>query len=106
MTTQAVRCCEGCSVPSALEAVEDKSEKDKGVGVVPAESRLKGCRVAVKKIKMQQPWVPLGEVQPPPQVVEHSMLHHYMQAELVDLGSQVGRSLWSWYQLGSFVFRM
>ena len=48
---------------------------------------LKACPVVVKKIKTQQLKVPQGEEQPPPQVLEHSMLCPYTQAELVDLAS-------------------
>ena len=49
---------------------------------------LKARPVVAKKIKTQQLKVPQGEEQPPPQVMEHSMLHPYTQAELLDLGSQ------------------
>ena len=60
---------------SAPDVVEDMSEKDKGVGWF----WLKARPVVIKKIKMQQHLrFPLGEVQPPPKVMEHSMLCIYL----------------------------
>ena len=44
---------------------------------------LKARPVVVKKIKTQQLKVPQGEEQPLPQVVEHSMVRPYTQAEPV-----------------------
>ena len=74
-------------VPSAPEMEE--LGKDEGVVLEAlALPVLKACPVVVKKIKTQQLKVPQGEEQPPPQVVEHSMVHPYTQAELVNLGSQ------------------
>ena len=46
--------------------------------------------MVVKKIKTQQLKVPQGEEEPPPQVGEHSMVHHYTQAELVAVGLRGG----------------
>lgn len=56
-------------VLSALEMVENMSDKDEGVEMmpeVPTAPLLKSHLVVVKKIKMQQSWVPQGKVQPPP----------------------------------------
>lgn len=56
-------------LPSALEAVEDVSEKGEEVGVgwqAPTPPFLKSHPVVVKKIKSQQSRVPPGEVQPSP----------------------------------------
>ena len=89
-------------VPSAPEM----EELGKDEGVVPeaqAPPVLKACPVVVKKIKTQQLKVPQGEEQPPPQVVEHFMVHPYTQGELVDLGSGLGRSLPRQHQLGSSI---
>lgn len=55
----------------------------------PALPILRASPAVVKKIKTQQPRVPQGEEQPPPTVVEHSILGPYTQAELVDLNTQV-----------------
>ena len=74
-------------VPSAPEM----QELGKDEGVVPEALDppvLKACPVVVKKIKTQQLKFPQGEKQPPPQLMEHSMVHPYTQAELVDLGSK------------------
>ena len=74
-------------VPQAPEMEE--LEKDEGVVTEAlAPPVLKACPVVVKNIKTQQLRAPQGEEQPPPQVVEHSMVHPYTQAELVDLGSR------------------
>ena len=51
---------------------------------------LKACPVVVKKIKTQQLKVPQGEEQPPPQVMAHSMVCPYTQAELVAVGLRGG----------------
>ena len=76
----------GRKVSSAPE-MEDL-EKDEGVVLEAlAPPVLKAHPVVVKKIKTQQLKVPQGEEQPPPQVMEHSMVCPYIQAELVDLGS-------------------
>ena len=73
-------------MPSAPEMEE--LGKDEGVVLeILAPPVLKACPVVVKKVKTQKLQVLQGEEQPPPQVVEHSMVHPYTQAELVDLGS-------------------
>ena len=74
-------------VPSVPEM--EKLGKDEGV-VLEAQAPpvLNACTVVVKKIKSQQLKVSQGEEQPPPQVVEHSIVRPYIQAELLDLGSQ------------------
>ena len=75
---------EETKVPSGLEM----EELEKVVLEALTPPVLKAHLVVVKKIKTQQLKVPQGEEQPIPQVVEHSMLCPYTQAELVDLGSQ------------------
>ena len=79
-------------MPSAPE--KEELEKDEGVVLEAlAPPVLKARPVVVKKIKTQQLNVPQGEEQPPPRVVEHSMVRPYTQAELVDLGSQLRQKL-------------
>ena len=51
---------------------------------------LKVCLVIVKKIKTQQLKVLQGEEQPPPQAMEHSMVHPYIRAEPVAVGLRSG----------------
>ncbi|XP_057354339.1 uncharacterized protein LOC130682934 [Manis pentadactyla] len=74
-----------------LLSVPEMEELEQDEGVVPealAPRVLKAHPVVVKKIKSQELKVPQGEEQPPPQVVEHSMVHPCTQAELMDLGSR------------------
>ena len=89
-------------MPSAPEMEE--LGKDEGV-VQEALTHhvLKAGPVVVKKIKTQQLKVPQGEEQPPPQVMEHSMLRPYTQAEGWIWAPGLGRSSRTQYQLGSCV---
>lgn len=78
--------------PSSLEVAEDILEEEQGFKVMPESPNphlFESHLVVVKKIKRQQLQVPPGKVQPPHQVVEHSMFYPYAQAELVDLGSWI-----------------
>ena len=54
---------------------------------------LKARPVIVKKIKTQQLKVSPSRGAHPPQVVEHSMVRPYTQAELVDLVSRFRQKL-------------
>ena len=60
-------------VPSAPE-MEDLGKDERLLPEALVPPILKACPVVVKKIKTQQGKVPQGEEQPPPQVVEHSMV--------------------------------
>ena len=76
-----------------MPSVPEMEELGKGEGVVPealVPPVLKARPVVVKKLKTQQLKVPQGEEQAPPQVVEHSMVHPYMQAEPVAVGLRGG----------------
>lgn len=80
------------AVPLAPEMVEGTSreeELEEGVGAglllrplreAPAPPISRACPGVLKKIKMQQPWVPQGEERLRLQIVEHSMHCSYAQA--------------------------
>lgn len=83
--------------PEMVQETSEEEELGKGEGMVfravlllvpielPALPLSKSCPVVVKKVKMQRQWIPQEEMQPPLQVVEHSIFHPYTQPELVDL---------------------
>ena len=76
-----------------MPSAPDMEELGEGEGVVLealAPPVLKAHPVVVKKIKTQLLKVPQGEEQPPPQVVEHSMVRPYTQAEPVAIGLRDG----------------